>query len=89
MNNQLIEKYNKETIKFVGSKPYVNAPLDEYLTCSTENGKELVVICSDRIKSLLNQVDTEYFIPMLDEYTSYLDKLGYDYTIDLSNAPNL
>ena len=78
----------KEIVKFVSAKPYLNASNDVFnkLFFCLHGRKEVVVLCSSELKNILKNLPSDYLQPRLIDIKNYLDKNEIEYTEDFSNT---
>ena len=77
-----------EVVKFVSAKPYLTVSDSEFdkLFFVLNGRKEVVVVCSDELKNILNNLPSDYIQPRLVDVKKYLDTVGIGYVEDYSNT---
>lgn len=75
----------KEIVKFVSMKPYLNGNYDDIFFC-LHGRKEVVVLCSNELKEILKNLPSDYLQPRLIDIKKYLNSVGISYIEDFSNT---
>lgn len=77
-----------EIVKFVSAKPYLNVSDEVFnkLFFCLHGRREVVVICSDELKSTLKNLDSDYLQPRLKDIKSHLDSINISYIEDFTNT---
>jgi hypothetical protein len=78
----------KEVVKFVSAKPYLNVSNEEFdkLFFCLHGRKEVVVLCSSELKDKLKNLPSNYLQPRLIDIKNYLNTIGVQYIEDFSNT---
>lgn len=78
----------KEVVKFVSAKPYLNVSNEEFnkLFFCLHGRKEVVVLCSGELKDKLKNLPSNYLQPRLIDIKNYLNTIGVQYIEDFSNT---
>lgn len=80
-----------KTVQFVSAKPYLNVPDDEFnkLLYCVSGRREVVVLCDDELKETLRNLPSDYFIPRLKDFKTYLKSKGIEWTEDFKGTTTL
>lgn len=77
-----------EIVKFVSAKPYLYAPdevFNKVFFC-LHGRKEVAVVCSDKLKSILKDLPSNYLQPRLIDIKSYLTNNNIEFIEDFKNT---
>ena len=80
-----------EIVQFVSAKPYLNLPDVEFnkVFYCVHGNKEVVVECSEELKTRLKELPCDYFIPRLKDIKKFLDEQGIPYTENIKGTLTL